>query len=94
MLILLLHCLIFLCLFSYGLYVLIEHKVFLFGKLTGGIHYIEFPGYLIISISLFVAAIVSLLVLNKKPYMKKVNEGLIIIALILHTVGVFLQDFI
>jgi hypothetical protein len=86
----LLHGSIFVVLTALGLYVLIEHEVLLIGKLTGGFYELEYPAYLLISLSFFLVALVSLLVLFKGRYFKKINEGLLILALVLFCAGVYI----
>jgi hypothetical protein len=85
-----LHGLIFIVLLALGLYVLFEHKVLISGKLTGDIYELDYPAYLLVSFAFFIAALVSIFVLFKNQRFKKINEWLLIVALIAFCLGVFI----
>lgn len=85
-----LHGLVFIFLLTLGLYVLFEHKVLLSGKLTGDIYELDYPAYLFISFAFFITALVSILTLFKTQRFKKINEWLLITALVMFCVGVFI----
>ena len=82
-----LHSIISLAFLSVGLYVLIEKKMIIAGKLTGSFYEYEYPGNIIVSLSfLFVSAFV-MLVLVKDKRIKRVNEILVLTAMVLFFVG-------
>lgn len=82
-----LHSVISLVLLSIGLYVLIEKKMIISGKLTGNFYEYEYPGNIIVFLSfLFISAFV-MLVLIKDKRIKIVNEILVLFAMILFFVG-------
>lgn len=86
----LLHGSIFVILSGLGVYVLIEHEVLLLGKVTSGIYKLEYPAYLLVSSAFFIAAIVSIFVLFKSQRFRKINEWLLIVALVVFCVGVLI----
>lgn len=85
-----LHGSIFVILSGLGLYVLMEHEVLLLGKLTGGLYQLEYPAYLLISSAFFITAFVSIFVLLKGQRFKKMNEWLLIAALVLFCAGIYI----
>jgi len=85
-----LHVTISLILLSTGLYVLIEKRMIIAGKLTGDIYEFNYPNNIIIAVSFFLQAIFAITVLIKKKSFKKINEWVLISALILFVVGVFI----
>ena len=82
-----LHSVISFVVLSLGLYVLIEKKMIISGKLTGDLYEYEYPGNILVALSfLFVSAFV-MLVLVKDKRIKRINEILILSAMILFFVG-------
>jgi hypothetical protein len=82
-----LHSIISFVILSLGLYVLIEKKMIVSGKLTGDLYEYEYPGNILVALSfLFVSAFV-MLVLVKDKRIKRINEILILSAMILFFVG-------
>lgn len=82
-----LHSIISLVIFSLGLYVLIEKKMITLGKLTGNLYEYDYPGNIIVSLSfLFVSSFV-MLVLFKDKRIKRINEVLVLSAMILFFIG-------
>ena len=82
-----LHSIISLVILSLGLYVLIQKKMIISGKLTGNLYEYAYPGNIIVFISfLFISAFV-MLVLVKDKRIKRVNEALVLLAMILFFVG-------
>lgn len=82
-----LHSIISFVILSLGLYVLIEKKMIVSGKLTGDLYEYEYPGNILVALSfLFVSAFV-MLVLVKDKKIKRINEILILSAMILFFVG-------
>lgn len=82
-----LHSVISLAILFVGLYVLIEKKMAISGKLTGNFYEYEYPGNIFVSLSfLFVSAFV-MLVLVKDKRIKRVNEVLVLTAMVLFFIG-------
>lgn len=82
-----LHSFLSLIIFSIGLYVLIEKKMIIAGKLAGDFYVYKYPGNIIVSLSfLFVSAFVMLVLINDAK-VKRVNEFLVLSAMILFFVG-------
>jgi len=82
-----LHSVISLVIFSVGLYVLIEKKMIISGKLTGNLYEYEYPGNIIVALSLLFVSVFVMLVLIKNKRIKIVNEILVLLAIILFFVG-------
>lgn len=70
-----------------GLYVLIEKKMIIASKLTGGIYKYDYPGNIIVAISFLFISIFVMLVLIKDKKIKVVNEILVVLAMILFFIG-------
>ncbi len=85
-----LHIVIALVLLLIGIYVLIERQLLIAGKLTGHVYQFEFAASVVIAISFFLEVIFSLLVLHKGQQVKKINEIILIAALVFFAIGVFL----
>lgn len=81
------HSIISLALIAIGVYVLVEKKMIISGKYSGGLYELEYPANLLVAISAFLAAIFIMLTLVKRPYIKHICEGLFITALILFITG-------
>ena len=68
-----LHIVIALVLLLIGLYVLIERKLLVSGKLTGHVYQFDFAASVVIAISFFLEAVFALMVLHKGQRVKKIN---------------------
>ena len=82
-----LHATISLSLVLYAIYVLVEKKVLISGKLSGNVYQLEYPANIIIAFSLLLGAIFVMLVLVENHIIKKINPVLFLFALILFAVG-------
>ena len=82
-----LHTVISLVSLSIGLYVLIEKKMIISGMLTGNFYEYEYPGNIIVSLSFLFISVFVMLVLVKDKRIKRVNEVLVLTAMILFFVG-------
>ena len=85
-----LHALISLGLLFYALYVLLEKKVLIAGKLTGHVYQLEYPANIIVAFSLLLGAVFVMLVLVENPLIKKLNPFILLLTLILFVVGAFI----
>lgn len=85
-----LHSIISLIVFLLGLYVLIEKKMIISGKLTGDLYQFDYPGNVIIALSFFIVSAFMVVVLLKGKKTKKIAEWLLITALLLFVVGAFI----
>lgn len=81
------HSIISLVVIAIGIYVLVEKKMIISGKYSGGLYEFEYPANLLVALSAFLVAIFIMLVLVKRSYIKQVCEGLFITALILFVIG-------
>lgn len=81
------HSILSLIVIAIGVYVLIEKKMIISGKYSGGLYELNYPANLLVAISAFLVAIFIMLVLVKRPYIKQICEGLFITALILFITG-------
>ena len=81
------HSVISLVILSIGMYVLIEKKMIISGKLTGGFYEYEYPGNIIVGMSFLLISAFVMLVLIKDKRIKLVNEILVLFAMILFFVG-------
>ncbi len=81
------HSIISLVVIAIGIYVLVEKKMIISGKYSGGLYEFEYPANLLVALSAFLVAIFIMLVLMNKPYIKKICEVLFIAALILFITG-------
>lgn len=81
------HSVISLVILSIGMYVLIEKKMIISGKLTGGFYEYEYPGNIIVAMSFLLISAFVMLVLIKDKRIKLVNEILVLFAMILFFVG-------
>ncbi len=85
-----LHVVIASVLLFIGLYVLLENKLLISGKLTGHIFEFEYPNNLLIAFSFFLQSLFSVMVLVDGERLRRINEKVLIIALLLFVVGVFI----
>ena len=81
------HSVISLVILSIGMYVLIEKKMIISGKLTGGFYEYEYPVNIIVAMSFLLISAFVMLVLIKDKRIKLVNEILVLFAMILFFVG-------
>jgi len=88
--IIILHSIISLTVFLLGLYVLIEKKMIISGKLTGDLYQFDYPGNVIIALSFFIVSAFMVVVLLKGKKPRKIAEWLLITALLLFVVGAFI----
>ena len=85
-----LHGIISVVVLAMGLFVLIEKKMIISGKLSGDLYKFDYPNNIIIAISFFLVSAFVMLVLIESKRMKKINQGLIIAALVLFFIGAFI----
>jgi len=85
-----LHASIGLILIGISIYVLLEKKLFIGGKLTGHIFEFNYPANIIMATSFFLEAIFSITTLIEGKLMKRANEMILISALILFVIGAFI----
>jgi hypothetical protein len=71
----------------YAIYVLLEKKVIISGRLSGNLYQLEYPANIIVAFSLLLGAIFVMLVLVENQLIKKINPVLFLFALILFAVG-------
>ena len=83
------HSIISLVLLGLGVYVLIEQRIVISGKLTGSLYELGAAGSALIAVSFLLQSIFSLLILVERPRYKKISEWLLIVSLILFVVGAF-----
>lgn len=85
-----LHIFISLVLLVIGLYVLIEKKMVIAGKLTGEVYEFSYPTNIIIAVSFFLESLFTILILVENKKFKKLSEWVLIVALTLFVIGVFM----
>jgi len=85
-----LHGAIALVLFGLGLFVLIENKMIISGKLSGNLYKLDYPNNILIAVSFFIVSAFTMLVLREGERIKTISQWLIIAALILFLLGAFL----
>lgn len=81
------HSILSLAIIAIGIYVLIEKKMIISGKYSGGLYELDYPANLLVAVSAFLVSIFIMLVLVKRPYIKRICEGLFVTALILFITG-------
>lgn len=85
-----LHLLISVFALAAGIYVIIEKKMIISGRLTGGLYKFDFTGSLLIALSFFMFSVFSVLVLfQEKKYIKQICEWLFIVAILSFVIGAF-----
>lgn len=85
-----LHSVISLVLLGLAIYVFIEQRIVISGKLTGSSYELGSTGSAIIAVSFLLQSIFSLLILVERPRYKKISEWLLIVSLLLFVVGVYI----
>jgi len=85
-----LHIMISIVIFSMGIFVWVEKKMIISGKLTGSLHILESPSNIIIAFSYFLVSFVVTYLLLPGEKIKKISRWLLILALMLYLLGAFL----
>jgi len=85
------HSILSLIILAMGIYVLIEKKMFIGGSLSPGkVYEFDFPANVITATSFLLVSVFIMLVLVKGKWIKRICEGLLIVALILFFAGAFM----
>lgn len=83
------HSIIAIVLSAIGIYVWVEKKMIVSGKLTGHLYELHSPGHIIMAFSFFILAVFFILVLMKNEAVKKLCQWLLILALVMFAASLF-----
>lgn len=75
-----------------GVYALVERKLIISGKYTGGLHHFDQAESIMVAVSHFLVSIFILLFLSKNEKLKNMAQWLLLIAIVLFIASPFLGD--